>query len=70
VSRPVLASQLSHFPDRRVLKEGLVALRRLCHAPVMKIRIVYRIVPGQVQILRFWHAARGAPEINVDEFID
>ena len=31
-------------------------------------RIVYRVATGQVQVLRFWQAARGAPEINVDEF--
>ncbi len=28
-------------------------------------RIVYRIA---AQILRFWHAPRGTPDITVDEF--
>lgn len=31
-------------------------------------RIVYRIRHHQVQVVRFWHAARGKPEIDSDEF--
>ena len=31
-------------------------------------RIVYRLRPGRVEVIRFWHAARGAPEIDSDEF--
>jgi plasmid stabilization system protein ParE len=31
-------------------------------------RIVYRVRPGKVEVIRFWHAARGAPEIDSDEF--
>jgi plasmid stabilization system protein ParE len=31
-------------------------------------RIVFRIVGAQVEIIRFWHAARGAPQIDSDEF--
>jgi len=30
--------------------------------------MIDRLVPGQVQILCFWYAAQGTPEINVDEF--
>jgi len=33
-------------------------------------RIVYRVARKEVQVLRFWHAARGTPEISVDEFRD
>ena len=32
-------------------------------------RIVYRMTPEQVQVLRFWHAARGTPEISIEEFL-
>ena len=31
-------------------------------------RIIYRVRGAVVQIVRFWHAARGAPEIDSDEF--
>jgi len=31
-------------------------------------RIVYRIRAGCVEVIRFWHAARGTPEIDSDEF--
>ena len=31
-------------------------------------RIVYRLRPKMVEIIRFWHAARGTPEISSDEF--
>jgi hypothetical protein len=31
-------------------------------------RIVYRIKGTKVQVIRFWHAARGAPEIDSDQF--
>jgi len=30
--------------------------------------IVYRIRAEYVEVIRFWHAARGAPEIDSDEF--
>lgn len=63
------AVSLSTFPERgRIVPElGLPEVREIIFR---SYRIVYRIVPRQVQILRFWHAARGAPEINVDEFSD
>jgi len=31
-------------------------------------RIVYRLRSGTVEVIRFWHAARGTPEIDSDEF--
>ena len=31
-------------------------------------RIVYRLRSGVVEVIRFWHAARGTPEIDSDEF--
>lgn len=31
-------------------------------------RIVYRLRPNLVQVIRFWHAARGTPEISSDDF--
>ena len=31
-------------------------------------RIVYRVRADCVEVIRFWHAARGLPEIDSDEF--
>ena len=31
-------------------------------------RIVYRVRPGRVEVIRFSHAVRGTPEIDSDEF--
>ena len=31
-------------------------------------RIVYRLRLRRVEVIRFWHAARGTPEIDSDEF--
>jgi len=31
-------------------------------------RIVYRLRRDCVEVIRFWHAARGKPEIDSDEF--
>jgi toxin ParE1/3/4 len=61
------ALSLSTFPERgRVVPElGLPEVREIIFK---NYRIVYRVLSGQVQVLRFWHAARGAPEISVDEF--
>ena len=62
------ALSLSTFPERgRIVPElGLPEVREIIFR---SYRGVYRIVPGQAQILRSWHAARGEPEISVDEFI-
>jgi len=63
------ALSLSKLPERgRIVPElGIPGVREIIHR---SYRIVYRIVPGQVQVLRFWHAARGIPEISVDDFRD
>jgi len=61
------ALTLSTFPERgRVVPE--LAIPNVREIIFKSYRVVYRVLPGQVQILRFWHAARGTPEINVDEF--
>ena len=31
-------------------------------------RIIYRIQDDVIQVIRFWHAARGTPQIDTDEF--
>ena len=49
----------------RVVPEfGLEHLREL---QVRRHRIIYRLKDGanQVEVLRFWHAARGSPELSV-----
>ncbi len=61
------ALTLSTLPERgRIVPElGLPDVREIIFK---SYRVVYRIIDKQVQILRFWHAARGVPEINIDEF--
>jgi toxin ParE1/3/4 len=63
------ALSLSTFPERgRIVPElGLSDVREIIFR---SYRIVYRIDPTHIQVLRFWHAARGAPEINVEDFSD
>jgi toxin ParE1/3/4 len=61
------ALTLSNLPERgRVVPE-------LKNPEVREIffksyRIVYRLRATTVEVLRFWHAARGIPEIDSDEF--
>ena len=31
-------------------------------------RIIYRMKASSVEVIRFWHAARGAPAISSDDF--
>jgi toxin ParE1/3/4 len=58
---------LSIFPERgRVVPE-------LKNSEIREIfyksyRIVYRVREGAIELIRFWHAARGAPEIDSDDF--
>lgn len=61
------AMTLASFPERgRVVPElGQPEVREIIFR---SHRIVYRVLPGVVQIIRFWHGARGTPEINIDEF--
>ena len=59
------ALSLATFPERgRVVPEiGEPAVREIIHRP---FRIIYEIFPEQavVYVLRFWHGARGEPEIK------
>jgi len=59
------ALSVASFPERgRVVPEiGDPAVREIIHGVY---RIIYEIFPatGVVFVLRFWHGARGAPEIT------
>ena len=61
------ALSLSTFPERgRIVPE-------LKNPQVREIfyktyRIVFRIQGQTVEVIRFWHAARGTPEIDSDQF--
>jgi plasmid stabilization system protein ParE len=59
------ALTVAAFPERgRVVPEmGEPAVREIIHGPY---RIIYEIFPdaGSVFVLRFWHGARGEPEIS------
>ena len=59
------ALTLAELPERgRVVPEiSKPSVREIVHRPY---RIIYEMFPGQnaVYVLRFWHAARGEPEIK------
>ena len=59
------ALSLDTFPERgRVVPElGLESVREIIHA---SYRIIYELLhdPDAVFVLRFWHAARGVPQIE------
>src|SRR4051812_39518753 len=61
------ALSLTDFPERgRIVPE-------LKNPSIREIffksyRIVYRLRGKSVEVIRFWHAARGSPEIDSDEF--
>ncbi len=60
------ALTLSSFPERgRVVPEVGEPFREIISR---SYRIVYRLKPGVVEVVRFWHAARGVPQIDSDEF--
>ena len=61
------ALTLSTFPERgRIVPElGVPGVREII---VKSYRLVYRISGNTVQVLRFWHGARGALEIDIDDF--
>ena len=61
------ALTLATLPERgRVVPElGEPDLREIIFK---SYRIVYRLRAGCVEVIRFWHAARGTPEIDSDEF--
>jgi plasmid stabilization system protein ParE len=58
------ALSLASFPERgRVVPEiGDPAVREIIHGPYRIIYEIFSDAPA-VYVLRFWHAARGTPEI-------
>lgn len=62
------ALSLGTFPERgRVVPAiGEADVREIIHRP---FRIIYEVFPDQavVYVLRFWHGARGEPEIKAGE---
>ena len=60
------ALTLVSFPERgRIVPEAGPPFREIIFR---SYRIVYRLSKESVEIVRFWHAARGAPQIDSDEF--
>ncbi|MCX8089517.1 MAG: type II toxin-antitoxin system RelE/ParE family toxin [Verrucomicrobiae bacterium] len=60
------ALSLASFPERgRIVPELGPPFREIIHR---SYRIVYRVSETRVEVVRFWHAARGAPQIDSDEF--
>ena len=61
------ALSLTTFPERgRVVPELKdPAIREIFFKTY---RIVFRVRDQSVEVLRFWHAARGTPEIDSDRF--
>lgn len=49
----------------RVVPETGLPYRKILYR---SYRIVYRLSEDRVEIVRFWHAARGTPQIDSDEF--
>jgi len=58
---------LSTFPERgRIVPELKdTKIREIFYKTY---RIVYRLHGNTVELIRFWHAARGTPEIDSDDF--
>ena len=59
------ANDLCHFPERgRVVPEFDEEFIR--EIIVREYRIIYRLNPkrSRIEIIRFWHAARGIPELT------
>ncbi|MGI8966762.1 MAG: type II toxin-antitoxin system RelE/ParE family toxin [Limisphaerales bacterium] len=57
---------LSSMPERgRIVPEIGLPYREIISR---SYRIVYRLSARNVEVIRFWHAARGVPQINSDEF--
>jgi toxin ParE1/3/4 len=61
------AVTLATLPERgRIVPElGQPDIREIIFK---SYRIVYRIRGTCVEVIRFWHAARGTPEIDSDDF--
>ena len=57
---------LATLPERgRVVPEVGLPFREIIFR---SYRIVYRLSDGLVEVVRFWHAARGVPQIDSDNF--
>jgi len=60
------ALSLASLPERgRVVPEVGEPFREIIFR---SYRIVYRLSDSLVEVVRFWHAARGVPQIDSDEF--
>ena len=60
------ALSLAELPERgRVVPEVGPPFREIIFR---SYRIVYRLSDGLVEVIRFWHAARGVPQIDSDNF--
>jgi plasmid stabilization system protein ParE len=60
------ALSLATFPERgRVVPEIGLPFREVIFR---SYRIVYRLTDDLVEVVRFWHAARGVPQIDSDDF--
>jgi plasmid stabilization system protein ParE len=60
------ALSLAVFPERgRVVPEVGLPFREIIFR---SYRVVYRLSDGLVEVVRFWHAARGVPQIDSDNF--
>lgn len=60
------ALTLARFPERgRIVPEIGMPFREIIFR---SYRIVYRLSEAWVEVVRFWHAARGVPQIDSDEF--
>jgi toxin ParE1/3/4 len=60
------ALSLKTFPERgRVVPEVGQPFREIIFR---SYRIVFRLSGDLVEVIRFWHAARGIPQIDSDEF--
>lgn len=60
------ALSLATFPERgRIVPEVGAPFREIIFR---SYRIVYRMGDDLVEVVRFWHAARGVPQIDSDNF--
>jgi plasmid stabilization system protein ParE len=57
---------LRSLPERgRIVPETGLPYREIIYR---SYRVIYRLNGDNIEIVRFWHAARGVPEIDSDEF--
>lgn len=61
------ALTLATLPERgRIVPE--LADPEIREIILKSYRIVYRVRPSRVEVIRFWHAAQGTPEIDSDNW--